>query len=336
MTLRVPLDTPLPASARRHPCDLCGRGGFEVVARIDRQRRPLSTVICRTCGLVSHEQLPNDRELADYYRHQYRQDYHGAAAPTPHRVLRAWAGGEWLRRRIQRYVPPGSHICEIGAGLGCTVKSFQLAGYAAEGIEPGRGFQQFARERLRAQVARASLFDLPARPSYDFVLLVHVIEHFNSPRRALTHVRSLLKPGGQLYIECPNLGAPHAAPGKLFHFAHIHNFTPDTLRMLAEACGFELVARLSAPRHRALRMVVRRVESARLEIEIDSYRRTREALNRFSPLGYHLRPAYWLDRCLRDLRFISHHILARQRLHWLVRRCQQGAAERPSNLLPAG
>jgi SAM-dependent methyltransferase len=201
------------------------------------------------------------------------------------------------------------------------VKSFELAGYVTEGIEPGEGYQQFAQQRLRAKVKRASLFELPAHPTYDFVLLVHVIEHFNSPRRALTHIRGLLQPGGQLYIECPNLGAPHAAPGKQFHFAHVHNFTPDTLAMLAQSCGFELVARLSSARHRALRMVLRRVESSRLEIVPESYQRTREALVRYSLLGYHLRLGYWVDRLHRDARFVSHRILARQRLAWLVRRC---------------
>jgi SAM-dependent methyltransferase len=335
MTLPLPPDLPLPASARQQPCDLCQQTAFEVIGRVDRHGLPLTTVVCGTCGLVSHERVPDDRELAEYYGHRYREEYHGAATPSPHRVIRAWSGGEWLRRRIQRYVPPGSRICEIGAGLGCTVKSFELAGYLAEGIEPGHGFQRFARERLRAKVQRAGLFDLPPRPSYDFILLVHVIEHFNSPRRALTHIRSLLKPGGQLYIECPNLGAPHAAPGKQFHFAHIYNFTPDTLRMLAESCGFEWVAQLTGPRHRTLRLIVRRVDSARLTIVPQSYRRTREAIHRYSPLGYHLRPAYWLDRLHRDMRFISHRLFARQRLEGLVRRCQRYDMQIASNLLPA-
>jgi 2-polyprenyl-3-methyl-5-hydroxy-6-metoxy-1,4-benzoquinol methylase len=335
MTSQFSPEVALPASSRRQPCDLCDGLDFEVASCVDRRQQPLTTVICRTCGLVSHERVPDDEELARYYEHQYRQDYHGAAAPTAHRVLRAWAGGEWLRRRVQRYVPPGSRICEIGAGLGCTVKSFELAGYAAEGIEPGRRFQQFAHQRLRAHVEHASLFELPARATYDFVLLVHVIEHFSSPRRALTHIRSLLQPGGQLYVECPNLGAPHAAPGKQFHFAHIHNFTPDTLGMLAQSCGFELVARLSVPRHRALRVVLRRVDSNRLEIVPESYRRARESLSRYSPLGYHLRPGYWLDRLHRDARFVSHHILARQRLMRLVRRCERSSAEVAGELVSA-
>ena len=316
---------PLERSSRHHSCDLCDGTHFEVIAHLDRHRRPLGTVICRQCGCVSHEQIPDDQALDRYYRVDYRHEYHGEISPAPHRVLRAWEGGQWLFKRLQPYVPIRSRVCEIGAGIGCTVKVFQLAGYDAEGIEPGVGFHRFAEDRLRARIQQCNLSDLPARPTYDFVLLVHVIEHFNSPRRALQHIHGLLHEDGQLYVECPNLGAPHAAPGKQFHFAHIHNFTPDTLEMLAHRCGFDVVARLSGPRDRALRVILRRNKAAELRLVPESYQRTLEALDRYSRIGYHLRPSYWLDRLHRDARFVSHHLWARQRLNRILRRCAETA-----------
>jgi 2-polyprenyl-3-methyl-5-hydroxy-6-metoxy-1,4-benzoquinol methylase len=136
--------------------------------------------------------------LDAYYSAQYRRDYHGEVSPSAHRVMRAWHCARWLIRLLRPYLPPSGRVCEIGAGIGCTVKALEWAGYQASGIEPGLGFHRFAQHSLRADVTRRSLAQLPPVPCYDLVLLVHVIEHFNSPRRALQQIRQLLRPGGHL------------------------------------------------------------------------------------------------------------------------------------------
>lgn len=317
------MDVPIDRSPRTTSCDLCKGTSFDLISDTDRLSLPLRTVICRRCGLISHEQVPSDEELDEYYSLQYRQDYHGEILPKPHRVLRAWKGGQWLLNRLRRYVPDGSRVCEVGAGIGCTVKVFELAGYESEGIEPGQGFHQFAAESLRANIERRTLFDLPPEPTYDFLLLVHVIEHFNSPRRALTHIKQLLRPGGQVYVECPNIGAPHAAPGRQFHFAHIYNFTPQTLVLMAESCGLSTVARLSDERSGVLRYIfapTRRVPVPRFESAYDNAIRS---LQQQTAWKYHLRPGYLMQRVTRDVRFVSHRTLAGWRVQRLVQRCQR-------------
>jgi SAM-dependent methyltransferase len=242
-------------------------------------------------------------------------------------VLRAWNGGNWLLKRLRPFVPRNGHVFEVGAGIGCTVKAFERAGYQASGIEPGVGFSRFAQRAFGACVTRASLFDMPPQPAYDFILLVHVIEHFNSPRRALEYIHSMLRPGGRLFIECPNVAAPHAAPGKLFHTAHIYNFTPDTLVALAESCGFLFNARLSQPNCREIRLVFQRGPVCELRIPEQSYDQTLSRLRRYSPMSYHLRTGYVLHRIIRDVRMGSNRIMARSRLQRLLRECSAASPQ---------
>ncbi len=313
--------TELTRSPRIAACDMCEGTSFDLLSRVDRRGDPLNTVICRDCGLISHERIPTDVELHDYYESQYRSDYHGEFEPSAYRVLRAWDGGAWLMKRLLPFVPREGHVFEVGAGIGCTVKLFERAGYRASGIEPGIGFSRFAQRAFGACVTRASLFDMPPVRAYDFILLVHVIEHFNSPRRALEYIHSMLRPGGRIYIECPNVSAPHAAPGRLFHTAHIYNFTPDTLGALAESCGFLFHARLSQPHSREIRLVLERGTPRSVRIPDHSYEHTLSRLRHYSPLTYHLRPSYVLHRILRDVRMGSNRIMARQRLHRLLQQC---------------
>jgi SAM-dependent methyltransferase len=311
---------------RHQPCDLCGGHLFEVVGQTDRRGDFLTSVVCRQCGLVSHGKIPTDDELDVYYGKHYRRDYHGETAPSSHRVIRAWKNGQRLLRRLGPYARPEDRVFEVGAGIGCTVKAFELAGYDSAGIEPNEGFSLFSRDCLRAPVRTGALADVDEHPAYDLVLLIHVIEHFNRPSKWLRKIHRILQPGGKLYVECPNIAAPHAAPGNLFHFAHIYNFTPPTLAMLAGACGFEVEQWFSAERDKELHVLLRRVEREHLEIDSHSYAATMQALRRYNGLTYHLRPSYIVDRVCRLATHWSEHVFSRRRVGRIVARCTGAAS----------
>ena len=315
------LRTPRPYPGRS-PCDLCGSQMFELVAERDRRKRAWHTVVCRVCGLLAHAQIPTEVELANYYRREYRLDYHGEYVPSPHRVVREWNRGRQLLRMLVGHVHPGARVVEIGCGLGCTVKNFELAGYHATGIEPGEGFRRFAVESLKARVQPGVLASMPRQADYDLVLLVHVLEHLRSPSQSLTHIRSMLRDGGQLYVEVPNAGAPHAAPGKMFHFAHIYNFTRDTLEMLAERCGFRVGRWLSSPQDKNLRVLLACGSVKNSIVEPASYRRTMQAVTGLTTVGYHLRWSYLRERLRTIMGHPSDHVLAGRRLRRILEVCQ--------------
>lgn len=302
-------------------CDLCGSSDFESIAERDRRRRPLETVVCRNCGLVSHAQIPTDTELELYYASQYRSDYHGEFHPSPYRVVREWGRCARLVEQLLPDLKRGDTILEIGSGIGCTVMNFALAGFDAGGIEPGEGFCQFSRETMRANVRPGLLEDLPRTPQYDVVLLVHVLEHLPRPTEALEHIHQLLRPGGRLYVEVPNFAAPHAAPGRQFHFAHIYNFTPATLRMLAAKCGYHLEKAYFAPWDRNIGFLLGKGAKGEFRVEGTSYTQTMEALRRYSTLSYHLRPRYLAERALTFARHMGDRFLARWRMEKIIARC---------------
>ena len=224
-------------------CELCGSGNREVISSRDRDGNSLETVMCTHCGLVSHAVIPTEEELRAYYASEYRNDYHGERTPSDRRVMRAWKNGTRICNQVSPFLPLGASVLEVGAGIGCTVKAFDRAGFDAQGIDPNGEFLDFARTKLQASVKTASLHDL-ASPDHaqrhEAVLLVHVIEHLRSPRDAFQQLSRLLSPDGLLYVECPNLAAPFARRAKMFHRAHLYNFTPATLTTLATMCGFEL------------------------------------------------------------------------------------------------
>jgi 2-polyprenyl-3-methyl-5-hydroxy-6-metoxy-1,4-benzoquinol methylase len=272
-------------------CDLCDHSQFELVSDRDRHGRPLATEVCTRCGLVSHQRIPTEEELARFYATEYRQQYHGEFTPSSRRVMRAWRHANRIYQQIAPWLDSGMQVFEVGAGVGCNVKVFEQYGHFSSGIEPNDGFHAYSQEKLRANVAKLYLTDVPAEPAYDLVLLVHVIEHFRSPRTALEHLYQLVHPGGMLYMETPNLGAV-ATRDRLFHFAHVHNFTPLSLTMMANRCGFEVVQWFVDPRAPNLQVLMRRMDEPRWEIPPDAYQQTLTALAQFNYWTYYFRWEY--------------------------------------------
>lgn len=292
-------------------CNLCGEDSFELLAERDRCGKPLATVICTQCGLVRHQTVPTEAELIEFYTSHYRREAHGERVPGPRRVMRAWLNGERICDQVAPLLPRHGKILEVGAGIGCTVKVFEEAGFQAEGIDPDGKFLNYSRDHFQTRVRTCSLYDLDAQQQYDAVLLVHVIEHLRSPAAALTRIARVLKPGGMLYVECPNLSAPFARRSRLFHKAHIFNFSPTTLHQLAEACGFKLRKRFGDDQDTNLQILFQHTGACRLKTDPENCRRTVEGLAASDSWKYHFRRRYLSDRLQKLTGYVREHLTAR-------------------------
>jgi SAM-dependent methyltransferase len=298
----------------------------------------LETVLCERCGLVSHARIPTDAELDAFYANDYRREYHGEVTPSDRRVMRAWKTGERIQNRLSRFLHTSDRVIEVGSGIGCTVKVFDLAGHDASGIEPNVGFCNYGVQKLHAVVRQGYLFDVPRAPAYDLVLLVHVIEHFRSARAALDHIYAMLRPGGRLYVECPNLAAPFATSKRLFHFAHIFNFTPQTLTALARRCGFEVEAEFREYGSPNLSMLLVKTKHKALEIDPTSAQESLSAIDRYNTGTYHLRLDYLVHRARQVLRYAREQVDAHRFTERCIAACQQGTvrvADEPARRLAA-
>lgn len=79
------------------------------------------------------------------------------------------------------------------------------------------------------------LTDIPvADESYDGVLLTQVIEHVPDPRRVLSELHRVLKPGGRLWLTGPLFYAEHEQPHDYYRY------TQFGLRHLLAGAGFEV------------------------------------------------------------------------------------------------
>lgn len=174
----------------------------------------------------------------------------------------------------------GGDILEMGAGRGDLaqallkivpeIKSYTLSDLSSSRIE---GVRKSIKDD-RVFVKELDAEDVPEseQGKADCVIMVALIEHLVNPVEAMKNVRSLLKDGGFVYIETPNIAKltkrillvrgqfPSTAsknegltkfsgePTDRYDEGHLHYFTYRSLSlMLTEKCGFSKVHRLAYP-----------------------------------------------------------------------------------------
>jgi SAM-dependent methyltransferase len=172
----------------------------------------------------------------------------------------------------------GGAILELAAGegrvaAGLLASDIDCSEYTISDLAEPR--LDRARQTLgdpRARFARMDAEKLTGEPAarYDAIIMIALVEHLIDPLGALREVRRLLRPGGILYIDTPNIAKytrrlrllagrfPSTAtldegllthqgePVDLFEEGHLHYFTYRSLgRLLTERCGFASVAKLA-------------------------------------------------------------------------------------------
>ena len=221
-------------------CELCDGSDHDVVGRRDRYGNPLRTVLCRGCGLVFTNPMPTEEEVARFYRWHYRSHYHGSSAPTRKAILKAQHGADSRFRALEPWLRPGMKILDVGSSSGEFIHVLRRHGFDATGVEPNEAFADYARNRYEVPVLVGGWqdVDVPAG-SVDLIVSNHVLEHLRHPLAALRVMKTWLADGGQIHLSVPNIENSRT-PFSRFHFAHLHNFNPASLRMMALKAGFEV------------------------------------------------------------------------------------------------
>lgn len=212
---------------------------------------------CSSCGLERIFPVPTLEELKMLYESHYN---FGGETGTLYISLREWFFRSSLYRvwifidgDISFHAKKGAgRLLDIGCNEGRGLSIYQRNGFQVEGLEINE------RAALRAErrgfvVHRCLLEQLEHSPVYDAAVLSNVLEHAVDPVRMLRDLHTILAPGGQVWISCPNANSwLRPAFGKSWinwHVPfHITHFSADTLKRLLEANGYrEVVVQNATP-----------------------------------------------------------------------------------------
>ena len=232
-------------------------GGAGLIPTTDRFGTALSDIVrCGDCGHMQLARFPAQAELAEAYADAESEDY-------VEEELGQRATARQALAAIERHAGPGA-ILDLGCWVGFLLAEAETRGWAATGIEPSEFASGFARDRLGLEVLTEDLFEasLPEH-AFDAVVLGDVIEHLPDPGAALDRIAALLAPGGVLRMALPDAGSRLARMmGRRWWSViptHVQYFTRESITMLLERHGYEVLEIGTAPKAFTVRYYLERI-----------------------------------------------------------------------------
>ncbi len=198
-------------------------------------------VVCEGCGFCFADNVPDQTAFDIYYREMSKYEHQDRFGQPSEFEVRQFPE---LVRFIQKYIPDEqARILEVGCANAGLLNSLQQSGYKnLLGIDPSPICAQNAEQLYRIRVLTSALSDIKAEPgSFDFIIMVAVLEHIQDLNGALQKIHDLLAPLGRLFIEVPDatkfISSPDA-PFQEFSIEHINFFSQKSLENVMGIHGF--------------------------------------------------------------------------------------------------
>lgn len=235
---------------------------------------------CLNCGTAYLDPRPTPATIhlayQSYYTHNKPVRQETMTLPRWRRYIRALANGyrnsryrgklqpsnrvgAWLLPFIPKYrqaldrelrylppLPPDGRLLDVGFGSGDFLTLAQRVGWRVAGVDPDPVTVANAIEAgLDVRQGGIDAFT-DAVGQFDVITLSHVIEHVHDPVDTIRQAYALLKPGGQLYIETPNIDAYGHQRFKeswrgLEPPRHLTLFNWSSMNLMLKECGFQTV-----------------------------------------------------------------------------------------------
>lgn len=215
-------------------CRLCGATALKI-----GEKNAHDIYRCPSCRFVMAVAQGEDRSRAHY------DDYGG----TP--MYRAKIEKKLKRsgKRIRRYahLAGGKRFLDVGCSIGIAAEAARRAGFDATGIDLddtaiGEAKTLFPDVTYRAVLAE----DFAAEGhKFDFIYSSEVIEHIADPVSTLRAIKTMLAPGGVVWITTPDSGHPRV-PKDFFSWNelcppnHLSLFTRKNIKAAMAGCGLAI------------------------------------------------------------------------------------------------
>lgn len=230
------------------PCPLCGATdhALHVMAPSHYGPERHRVTRCVECGMIYTN--PQPTTYLDEVEHRGALDRHF----RPEMLAAMDRQGRFLLHLLERFTP-GKKLLDFGCGAGGMVNAAQQAGWSVIGFDMNRGLVEAANRHWKFDLVKTGRLDefyANHAGQFDAIISYQVFEHIQTPVEATCEMARLLKPGGVLLIDVPNVHQPQEwfSRGKtLDPTSHWCHFSTRTLGDLVKRAGLDEVYCSAAP-----------------------------------------------------------------------------------------
>ena len=251
-------------------CDFCGTDSLTFAYQPDGSTRGLKVYLCRHCGLVQSAPRIDRTEKrhdaavsggADWGNVRYGKGFRTQAA------MDALARHGKFDGAIR--------LLDVGSNRGRFAAAFLEAAPQAQvtAVEPDERYADSCAGLPRTQLMLSRIEDTALDDaSFDVVHSCHTIEHLANPFASLKDHARMLKPGGLLVLDAPNIALIGGDDilEEWFIDKHLYHFSEATLGRMIEAAGFAIVEHPDPKDRINLLFVAKKTGAAATDIAADA------------------------------------------------------------------
>ncbi|MCB2199243.1 methyltransferase domain-containing protein [bacterium] len=195
----------------------------------------LSVGVCRVCStLFQMDPISMD----DLDAMLQRQPYPLTQAETGMEV----AETDRFLEAFRKYAPPQGKVLDVGCGTGSLMNTLKKLGYEVSGVEANPKAVEVAKKQGFDVVEGRFEEGMFPDETFDIIVTRSVLDHAIEPSTLLATMENILKPGGILACEVPNISRVfrRSAFGGFNHH-HLMYWTTPTLRYALTYQGLDLL-----------------------------------------------------------------------------------------------
>jgi SAM-dependent methyltransferase len=228
------------------PCPFCG-GDTALLTDQLRFERKAQVLHCLRCTLVFLDQT-SFTFPKDFYEHDYHQTYlthvdPEMLNPARHHEKMLAASRPWIDR-MRGLLTGCETVLDVGCSTGHTLVGIRDHAAAVFGQELSRAEIAYCRDAHRLDVSDAPLETRFTEGTFDYIMLMFVLEHIGEPVSFLRNLKRFLKPDGKFVIVVPNVRDAlvqfyDIARFRQFYFCieHLFYYSPTTIGNLFAKVG---------------------------------------------------------------------------------------------------
>jgi len=160
---------------------------------------PERIVKCAECGFIYANPRIDARRVLEAYKKMKDESYvleEKGRRSSSRKILKI----------LEKFKIKGNKLLDVGCSTGFLLDEARKMRWDVTGVELSTWAAGYAREKFGLKVYNTSLKKIKmADNSFDVVILKDTIEHVLDPRALLLEIRRILKPGGILYVNTPDI-----------------------------------------------------------------------------------------------------------------------------------
>ena len=204
-------------------------------------KEDLKILFCKKCFHTFLETIPNQKNIDELYSKFYNYPSPMLGKFKPQRdinFLKFFKNNKKYLSSIKT-----KNILEIGCYDGYVLHKLKKMGFNVSGCEPSGG--AIIGKKFGLKIYKRffdSDFFLKKNLKFDLVFSRHFLEHMINPAKILEEKMKILKDGGFIVIEVPNIQYYlKKSLLEVFSLQHIHGFSLNSLKMLLKKYSFKIL-----------------------------------------------------------------------------------------------